>query len=89
MSFCSRREEIHKRTEKLNSMVKEACPRFTQERFSVVGEEKEDEEAILEDKLERSEVVTDGHRDTQDLKCPLEVATSLPHFISSIDGEVL
>ncbi|CAL1360188.1 unnamed protein product [Linum trigynum] len=68
--FFYEAEETCKRAEKLNSMVEEACARFTQDRLLAVGEEKDDEEESLEDELERSNVVTDGHRDAQDLECP-------------------
>ncbi|CAL1389548.1 unnamed protein product [Linum trigynum] len=67
-------------------MVEESCAWFTQEQLLTVGEEKEDEEASLEDELERSEVVMDGHRDAKELKCPLEESL---HFISSIIEEVI
>ncbi|CAL1359733.1 unnamed protein product [Linum trigynum] len=82
-------EEICNRTEKLNSMVKEACARFTQDQLLAVREEKEDEEESLKDELEQLEVFTDGHRDAQDLESPLEIATTLPHFIPSVKEEDL
>ncbi|CAL1406518.1 unnamed protein product [Linum trigynum] len=87
--FLYEAEEIRKSTENLNSMVDKACAQFTQDRLLAGCEEKEYEEASLEDELERSEVVIDVHHDAQELECPLEVVTTLPHFISSVEEEDL